>query len=122
MGNGRVGRFPDGALIFRQGDPADAMYVIKSGRVGIFRRQDGRDVQIGTCRAGDCFGEMALFDDKPRSATARSVGDAEIEIVTLAEFRARVTDPAVWGVLTRLSERVRRLDETVDELRAKAAE
>lgn len=113
-------RYFDGALIFKQGDPADAMYVVRSGRVGIFRGQDGTDVQIATARPGECFGEMALVDDKPRSATARAIGEVEVEIITAAELKQRIADPVVLCVLTKLSERVRTLNGAVEELRTKS--
>lgn len=60
--------------LFLQGEPGDALYVILSGDVEIIQTLDGAPVRLSTFRAGEYFGEMALLDDAPRSATARTLG------------------------------------------------
>jgi CRP-like cAMP-binding protein len=62
--------FPAGAVIFEQGDPASRMYVIQSGRVRLERAAGGRRISLGQLGPGDFFGEMALLEGQPRSATA----------------------------------------------------
>jgi CRP-like cAMP-binding protein len=62
-----------GALFFCEGDQASTMYVLEVGRVDVFRHWQGRDVVLHSLGVGDCFGEMALMDLLPRSASVRAV-------------------------------------------------
>ncbi len=106
--------YPDGFTLFRTGDAADEMYIIRKGKVRIYRVQDGETLTLGILHAGDFFGEMALFDDKPRSACAETIGDTELELMTKEQLEGRVLDPAIWRLLATLAERVREVDDEFD--------
>lgn len=87
--------------LFLQGESGDALYVILSGDVEIIQTPDGSPVHLSTFRAGEYFGEMALLDDAPRSATARTLGDSVLLLVRkqalldlLREHPALFTDAA----------------------------
>ena len=70
---------PGGALLFEQGDPSDALYVLKSGSVGAFRDgADGQPQLIGVVAAGETIGEVGLIVDRPRNASARALRDSEL--------------------------------------------
>jgi len=72
-----------GSNFFREGDLAQSMYVLEKGEVAIFRTRDGVQHTLRVLGPGDCFGEMALMDCTPRSATAQAVQDCQaIEITT----------------------------------------
>ena len=64
-----------GAYFFRENDQASSMFVLESGRVVVFKSWQGRDVVLNNMEAGDCFGEMALMDLCPRSASVRAETD-----------------------------------------------
>jgi CRP/FNR family cyclic AMP-dependent transcriptional regulator len=64
-----------GAYFFREGEPAQSMYVLESGRVSILKQWEGRELLLRELGAGDCIGEMALLDLFPRSASVRAVLD-----------------------------------------------
>jgi CRP/FNR family transcriptional regulator, cyclic AMP receptor protein len=66
---------PAGELFFRENDPASTIFVIEAGRVAVFRSWQGRDVVLHSLGVGDCFGEMALMDLLPRSASVRADED-----------------------------------------------
>ena len=66
---------------FREGDIADSMYVLEQGAVAVYRNWEGSDFKLRELRCGDCFGEMALLDCQPRSASVLALQDsAAIEI------------------------------------------
>ena len=71
-----------GAVIFQEGDKADGLFIIKSGLVGI--RLGNRS--LAELNANSIFGEMALIDDAPRSATAVAVTDVELVPVSEKQF------------------------------------
>jgi ATP-binding cassette subfamily B protein len=70
--------YPFGAVIVREGDPADALYVLVSGRARVVKRGDtGEEVPLNVIRAGDAFGEMALLEQTNRMATVRASSDVD---------------------------------------------
>jgi CRP/FNR family cyclic AMP-dependent transcriptional regulator len=63
--------FRSGEIIFRQGDPGHCLYIIEKGRVRIYvLSPDGREISVNIYAAGDVFGELAVLDGLPRSASA----------------------------------------------------
>ena len=67
-----------GEVIFREGDPGDTCYVVRSGAVRVTRRHsDGRQIALADLREGDIFGELAMFGGETRSATVEAVEPAE---------------------------------------------
>jgi NADH dehydrogenase len=75
-------------IIFRQGDRGDRLYVIVEGEVELFQEGPGQTPQrLARLGPGECFGEMALVDDQPRTATARSIAKANLLSVDRHAFR-----------------------------------
>jgi NADH dehydrogenase len=73
--SGGIGRehFEPGEVIFRQGDRGDRLYVIVDGEVEVVKEEFGKgEITLARRGPGDCFGEMALVSDTPRTATVRS--------------------------------------------------
>jgi CRP-like cAMP-binding protein len=64
-----------GQFFFRERDPAECMYVLQSGRVAVLKDWAGRELLLRELGPGDCFGEMALLDLFPRSASVRALDD-----------------------------------------------
>jgi CRP/FNR family cyclic AMP-dependent transcriptional regulator len=62
-----------GESFFVEGDAAEAMYVLESGRVAVTKGWQGSEFLLHELAAGDCFGEMALMDLQPRSASVRAL-------------------------------------------------
>jgi CRP/FNR family cyclic AMP-dependent transcriptional regulator len=62
-------------LIFEEGSFGTEMYVIRAGRVRVSRTSEGKEIEIGILKEGEFFGEMALVDNAPRSATAHALED-----------------------------------------------
>ncbi len=68
-------RKPSGAYFFREGERGDSLFLLEQGRAVIFREAGGREYTLRYAEAGDCFGELALIDLSPRSASVRAVTD-----------------------------------------------
>jgi CRP/FNR family transcriptional regulator, cyclic AMP receptor protein len=82
--------FPAGSLVFCEGDPGAELYVIQSGRVQISRKVRGREMHLLTLSAGEFFGEMAIVNNKPRSATATVIEEARMLVLDARTFEAMV--------------------------------
>ena len=113
-----VRRLLDAAVIFREGTAADGMYSIVSGKVRIYREEHGHETTLSLLHPGDFFGELALLDRKPRSASAQAVGDTEVRFISAAEFDGMVSDPFLRHMLVKMSERLRHVDEALSKLDA----
>jgi cAMP-binding proteins - catabolite gene activator and regulatory subunit of cAMP-dependent protein kinases len=66
---------PANAYFFREHDQADSMFVLEAGKVAVVKSWRGQEYLLGTLKEGDCFGEMAVMDLCPRSASVRAVED-----------------------------------------------
>jgi CRP/FNR family transcriptional regulator, cyclic AMP receptor protein len=77
---------PSGAHFFREGEAANAMFVLESGRVSVVKRRGGVDHHLRDLAAGDCFGEMALIDMSPRSASVIALEDCSALRLTNADL------------------------------------
>ncbi|WP_339738537.1 patatin-like phospholipase family protein [uncultured Maricaulis sp.] len=78
---------PAGQMLFREGDPADAFYLVRSGALAAFRGGAlGRPNLIGYIRAGEPVGEMSLLDESPHSASVYALRDTELVRLPKASF------------------------------------
>lgn len=76
--------YKTGEVIFRQGYPGDHAYIIQQGKVEIYNEwPDGCIESIAILDEGQMFGEMALTDDAPRSASARAHTDVSLQIMDI---------------------------------------
>lgn len=110
-----------GAMIFSMGDEGSAMYIVDSGDVNIHLPGDrSRRISLKDLQRGEYFGELALFDRMPRSASAVATTDAvllELQRTTLEDYLER-RPRAAMGILRTMGERLR---ETNTLLSARAA-
>src|SRR5580692_6332422 len=84
----REKQFPSGSKIFREGDRGDGLYVIKDGSVQIAHLV-GEEVRhiFSQLGPGEIFGEMAVIEDHPRSATAVALTDTQLYFIAREEMR-----------------------------------
>jgi CRP-like cAMP-binding protein len=81
--------YPEGAIIFDQGAPGDALYGVVTGKIRISASTPGgREMFLNIMEPGDTFGEIALLDGNPRTATASATAPAELMIIPRAQFLA----------------------------------
>ncbi len=107
--------FNAGEAIFMDGDSAQWAYIIQHGKVEISVEREGRSTVIDTLEVGEIFGEMALFDDSPRSATATAVAPTKCLLISRAVLddqlaKASLLMRAMSGLL------VKRLRKTTDRI------
>jgi CRP-like cAMP-binding protein len=115
----RTRRFRRGEVIFHLGDPGDALFIVMAGAIKIMLPSDAGDEAIlATLRPGDVFGELALLDGAPRSATATALEATETLILPRGQFRELLaTEPAIVdALLVSLASELRRLTNHVEEL------
>ena len=108
-------RFKDGDAIYRQGDQGSVMYVIQKGQVELVQRHGDKEFCVATLEDGDFFGEMALFGDETRTATARATGDVwALSLQKEALLRRIHEDPSLaFRMMEKMAHRVRDLESAL---------
>lgn len=80
--------YAPGEAVFREGDPGRALFVVLDGEVEVLHETPGGEDRITTFRPATSFGELALIDDLPRSATARATMPTRLLILYRTHFEA----------------------------------
>jgi CRP-like cAMP-binding protein len=97
---GRTVEVPAGAWLFRQGDPGDATYVVRAGRMEVVDAAGGVLRVLGR---GAALGELSLLTSSPRSASVRAARDSELIAIGHADFQELLrTSPPTALALTRV--------------------
>ncbi|HKB90051.1 MAG TPA: cyclic nucleotide-binding domain-containing protein [Opitutaceae bacterium] len=98
--------YPSGQAVFKEGDVGEYMYVVKEGEIEILR--DGR--VLDTIGSGGVFGEMALIDDLPRSASAIAKTDSKLVLVNRRRFLFLVQETPFFAIqlMSIMADRLRR--------------
>ncbi len=106
-----------GDAIFSEGELGTEMFIIQRGQVEILRRVGDEDRQVAVLERGDFFGEMALLEDLPRSATARALTDAGLLRIDGATFDQMLRDNPEIAVrmMRKLSRRLRDTDRLLQD-------
>jgi CRP/FNR family cyclic AMP-dependent transcriptional regulator len=110
---------PAKQVVFLAGDPPDRLYVIVSGEVHInILSDEGDPTLLNILRTGDIFGEIALLDDKPRSASATCATACRFLTLERAVFRRLIerNSALAAAVIKVLAERLRNMGELVENL------
>jgi len=112
-------RFNTGQIIFHMGDPGGLLYIIISGKVKIsYASSDGHEAVLAILGAGDFFGELALLDDSPRSASAESIEPTATLTLHRDEFLSFIDNNPAFSrqVLTVLARRIRHLNNQISDI------
>jgi CRP/FNR family cyclic AMP-dependent transcriptional regulator len=103
-------------VLFTEGDEPTELFVVTSGRIAIANKSiDGRESVVALMGRGDLFGEMPLFDGRPRSAEARALEPSEVIAIAYAPLRALYDrqPELLWNVVRMLATRLRSTDEAL---------
>jgi len=102
--------FPKGSIIFEEHSRGDSMYIIIKGKVRDFRSSSGGEAVLAILRENEYFGEMAILDGKPRSASVMALEDSELLRIEKDNFRNLVFEhPEIaLEMLRQFSQRLRK--------------
>jgi len=118
----RFGReFPPGTVIFKEGAVGNEMYVIQSGKINITKKARDQEKLLVTLGPGAFFGEMAIINNKPRSAGAVVVESARLLVIGPKTFDAMIRGNAEIAVrmIKILAQRLQEADEQIENLMLK---
>ena len=82
-----VERFSDGQVIITEGVMSTKAFIVMGGKVRISKKVKNRNISVGILKEGDVFGEMGLFQDALRSATATAMGDVTVGVIDKQRFK-----------------------------------
>jgi hypothetical protein len=108
--------FQPGKTVIKEGEPGETMYLMMEGEVSVNKSHgEGREIELDRISAGDYFGEMALFEDIPRSATIRTEKESRLLVLHKREFAEIVREyPQIaLHICKVLGARLRKLHEKV---------
>ena len=96
---------PGGRTLYSAGDPADTLYLLRAGRLGVIRRGEEQQQQfLGIIKPGEPAGEMALISGTPHTATVLAMRDSEVlALPRKTFFEAARKDPALMAEMARLT-------------------
>ncbi|MRG73553.1 cyclic nucleotide-binding domain-containing protein [Alphaproteobacteria bacterium HT1-32] len=107
-----------GNTIFNEGETGTRAFLIKEGEVEIRKQLGNREILLGTIQKGSIFGEMALIDDQPRSASAVAVRDTTVIIISRDVLQGKLAsaDPFVRGLLNIFVRNLRTMTKRMSAL------
>jgi CRP/FNR family transcriptional regulator, cyclic AMP receptor protein len=112
-------RFSRGEVIFHQGDPGDTLHLVRGGRVKVvLPAETGDEAVLAILGPGDCFGELALLDGGPRSASVIAMEPVETLVLGRQDFLTffRTNTEAAERLIVTLARTIRKVNEEVADL------
>jgi len=91
------------------------MYIVLTGKVKVIKEKDGVETILATLEEGEFFGEMSLFDNNPRSATVKALGNIKLLEINQKNFLKKISrDPSLaFRMLEKMSQRIRKTDDKI---------
>ena len=107
-----------GQHLFRENDRSRELYIIQSGKIRIYRTAGGKEIELATLEKGAVFGEMALIDGKPRSASARAVDDCSVFIIDAETFHEKIRGVPPWfmSIIRMTSQKIRQANRRLQNI------
>jgi CRP-like cAMP-binding protein len=122
-------KYKENETIFFEGEPGVGMYIIQEGQVGIYKQTAGQEKEeLARLKAGEFFGELALLDESPRSATAVALEDSKIlglyqpDLFALIERKPRLGNTFLFQLALLIGERLKNTNEELQTLWSKFEE
>ena len=111
--------YPANAILINEGDQTDSMYVIVEGEVKVYCNDDtGKEVILNILGPGEYFGEIALVDDQPRSASVMTIAPTKAMMISKANFKKWLKEnpDMSFNLIRALTKQVRALTDSVKNL------
>jgi CRP-like cAMP-binding protein len=111
--------FKPGEVLFEEGSTGRELFIIQSGKVGVYKKGADGDTELATIGEGGIIGEMSLLDNLPRSATVKAIDETKTLPIGPATFQATVESVPVWLasiikiVVSRLRDANKRVDTAI---------
>jgi CRP/FNR family transcriptional regulator, cyclic AMP receptor protein len=111
--------FPKGRTIVAEGEPSQSLYILLSGRAKVQRSDsEGKEVILAVLGPGECFGEMSLIDEAPRSASVITLESCDFMAINKDSFKALLAQShdMAMQVMRGLVKRLRAADQKIETL------
>lgn len=104
--------------LFREGDAPDAMYVIKSGKFAVVKTKQTSEIILAEIGPGAMVGEMAFFDNKPRSASVKAIKDGEVIALPYKALHAQFANFPEWckAIMRTVNDHLRNANQRIKQL------
>jgi len=123
MVEGMEKKLNPGEILFEEGDKGEVMYLIREGKIKITKGKGEDEKVLAVLKEGDFFGEMAIIESAPRSASAIAATIVSLLVIDKETFRSKIKEnPLIEYVLETLSRRLRAADEQMRLLTIKSEE
>lgn len=105
--------FRAGQLLFKEGDEGGDLYVIRRGRVVVYRQRNQTEIVLAEVGPGEVLGTMTLLNNEPRTASVRALEPVEAVVMNAASFASSMKDLPKWAiaVIKDLTARVKNVNE-----------
>lgn len=118
--------YPEGETIFKESEPGDKVYIVQAGEVKIRKslpaEAEKEEVRLARFKEGEIFGELSIFDEKPRSASAIASREAKLLVITKQDLDRLLDEDKGLGIkillqiIRKISSRLRMTDESIGSL------
>ena len=111
--------FPKGRVIVTEGEPSQSLYILLSGRAKVQRSDtEGKEVILAVIGPGECFGEMSLIDESPRSASVITIDTSDFMAINKESFKSMMmSSPEMClRIMAGLVRRLREADRKIETL------
>jgi signal transduction histidine kinase len=100
---------PAGQLVLQEGDPGDSLYIVLDGELEVTKRHGEQEVLLAVYKAGQFFGEMALLEQAPRSASVRTLRESRLLLISQVAFQTLLScsPSAPFKILRTVTSRLR---------------
>ncbi len=94
--NGKLQNFDKGAILIHENELSRKMFVLRNGKVRVYKTHAGQKITLAILGGGEIFGEMSFFDSKPRSATVEALTPVEVYVIGSEEADRQLKDMPEW--------------------------